>query len=81
MNRVQVELRGFQQETRYYEEHYEELLAEYPEQWVAIFNQKVVGASPDYDQLLADLEGAGVPIDRTLFKFLAREDELWILTA
>ena len=79
MNQVQVELQRFKKDTAYYEAHHDELLEKYPEQWVAIYNQKVVGASPDYEQLLTDLEGKGVPIERTLFKHLTHKEELWIL--
>lgn len=79
MNQVQTELQRFKKDTTYYEVHHEELLEKYPEQWVAIFNQTVVGASPDYEQLLADVEEKGVPIERTLFKHLTQKEELWIL--
>lgn len=79
MNQVQAELERFKKDTAYYEAHHEELLGKYPEQWVAIYNQQVVGASSDYEQLLADVEENGVPIERTLFKHLTQKEELWIL--
>ncbi len=79
MNQMQAELQRFKKDTAYYETHHEELLRKYPEQWVAIFNQKVVGASPDYEQLLAELETGRVPTERTLFKHLTQKEELWIL--
>ena len=79
MNQIRAELQRFKKDTAYYEAHYEELLKKYPEQWVAIFNQKVVGASPDYEQLLAELEERGVPTERTLFKHLTQKEDLWIL--
>ena len=69
MNQVQAELQHFRKDTAYYEAHHEELLKKYPEQWVAIFDQQVVwGASSDYEQLLADTEEKGTPIERTFFK-------------
>ena len=79
MKDTQAELKRFSRDTAYYEGHHEELLQKYPEQWVAIFNEKVVGASPDYEQLLTDLLGKHVPIEHALFKHLTREEELWIL--
>ena len=79
MNQVQVELERFKGDSSYYEAHHQELLEKYPEQWVAIYNEQVVGASPDYEQLLGDLEERGIPIERALFKQLTRKEELWIL--
>ena len=79
MDQVQAELQRFRKDTAYYETHHEELLEKYPEQWVGIFDQQVVGASSDYEQLLADVEKEGVAIERTLFKHFTKKEELWIL--
>jgi hypothetical protein len=79
MNQVQAELQRFKKDTAYYEAHHDELLGKYPEQWVAIYNQQVVGTSPDYEQLLDDMEGKGVPIEKALFKRMTQKEELWIL--
>jgi hypothetical protein len=45
MNQVQAELERFKKDTAYYEAHHEKLLKKYPEQWVAIFDQQVVGVA------------------------------------
>ena len=79
MNQVQAELERFKKDTAYYEAQHEELLKKYPEQWVAIIDQQVVGASQDYELLLTKLQEKGVPIERTLFKHLTQKEELWIL--
>ena len=81
MSDVHVDLQGFKKDTAYYEAHHQELLAQYPEQWVAILNQQVVGASEDYEQLLTDLQEQDIPIERTLFKHLTEREELWILAS
>jgi len=81
MKQVQAELQHFRKDTDYYEAHHEELLKKYPEQWVAIFDQQVVGTSQDYEELLTELEEKGVPIERTLFKHLTQKEELWILSS
>ncbi len=80
MEDVQAELQRFKRDTAYYEAHYEELLEQYSEQWVAIYNQQVVGASPDFDQLLDDLEARGVPPGKGLIEYLTRKEEIWILS-
>ena len=80
MHKVQAELQHFRKDTAYYEAHHEELLKKYPEQWVAILDQQVVGTSQEYELLLTELEKEGVPIERTLFKHLTQKEELWILS-
>lgn len=68
-----------QQEAEYYEAHYEELMEKYPEQWVAILDQRVVGASSDPRQLLQNLKAQGTSLRRVLVKHVTREQETWIL--
>ena len=53
MNHVQTALQRFKCDTAYYEAHHAALLERYPEQWIAIYNQQVVGIGPDYEQLLS----------------------------
>jgi len=79
MHELQAELQRFKRDTQYYEVHREELLAQYPEEWVAVFNQQVVGAAPDFEQLLAMLEQSGIPVERTLIEHVTRKEELLIL--
>ena len=70
-----------QQEAQYYEAHYEELLDQYPEQWVAILDQKVVGTSSDPRELLQNRKDQGMSLRRVLVKHVTREQETWILAA
>lgn len=81
MQELQLELQRFQRDIDYYQTHYEELLEQYPEQWVAIFNQRVVGADPDARKLFNDLKGRGIPLGQTLTEYVTSKDELWILSA
>ena len=79
MNQVQAELQRFKRDTAYYEAHHAELLARYPEQWVAIYNQQIVGVAPDYEQLLDELQAQGCAVGHALVEHLTRHDELLIL--
>lgn len=81
MKAQQRELERFRRDTAYYERHREELLEQYPEQWVAIFKEQVVGAAPEFDQLLDRLQGRGIPVGQALVEHLTRKDELLILSA
>ena len=79
MHELQVELQRFKRDTQYYEAHREELLTQYPDQWVAVFDQQVVGAAPDFEQLLAMLEQSSIPAERVLIEHVTRKEELLIL--
>lgn len=74
---AKAELDRFHKDGLWFSEHYDELIEQYPDQWVAIFNKKVVGASPDPDQLFADLKTKGVPINHAFFKFMSTEEVNW----
>ena len=69
----------FQRDVDYFESRYEQLLQEHPEQWVAIFNQAVVGTDPDFDALLETLDQAGIPIEKALIEHVTAEEDVLIL--
>lgn len=75
----QTELRRFRRDVEYYEAHREELLKRYPEQWVAFFNEQVVGADPDYERLLDEVEGKGISVGGVFIERLTAKDEILIL--
>lgn len=51
--RAARELRAFEEDSDWIEEHYQELLAQYPEQWVAVQNKRVIASDPDVTALRA----------------------------
>ena len=77
--RPEESLARFQQDVDYYESCYEELLQQYPEQWIAIYKQRVVGNDTDLDRLLKRLNQAGVPIEKALIEHVTAQDEVFIL--
>jgi hypothetical protein len=79
--RVEQELERFTQDRRYFEQHRQELLDQYPEQWVAVYNQQVVGAAKDSKRLVTQLERKGIPPGEAYRKRLSTKDELLILPA
>ena len=66
-------------EAAYYEAHQEKLLEQYPEQWIAILEQKVIGVAQDPRQLLIDLKNQRVSLRQVLIKHLTHEEEVWVL--
>lgn len=79
MSEHQTILQNFQRDIDYAEAHREELLNRYPEQWVAILDQQVVGAKPNVYQLIEDLRARGIPTQRVVLRHLTRQEELLIL--
>ena len=75
----QERIARFQRDVDYYESRYEELLQQYPEQWVAILNQAVVGSDPHLDRLLSRLSLEGIPIEKALIEHVTAEEEILIL--
>lgn len=63
----------------YYEAHYHELLGRYPDQWIAILDQEVVGAADDAFRLVAQLKAKGIPASEVLRRHMGAGSELLIL--
>lgn len=78
---VQQELEQFRSDAQYLEDHREELLEQYPERWVAIYNQQVVGAAKDAKRLKRQLERKGIPASRVFREYLTKKEELLILAS
>ena len=79
MRSSQVRTEEHGRDVEYYEAHYPELLAQYPDQWIAILDRKVVGASDDAFKLMAQVEADGVPSNRVLRRHMTKDAELLIL--
>ena len=76
---VQQDLDRYRADALYLEEHREELLEQYPERWVAIYNLQVVGAAKDPRRLVKQLDRKGIPSGRVYRGHLTNKDELLIL--
>ena len=77
--RREDKLARFQRDVDYYESRFEELLRQYPEQWIAILNQAVVGSDPHLDRLLSRLNSEELPIEKALIEHVTAEEEVFIL--
>jgi hypothetical protein len=73
------ELGRFSKDVEYYEVHRKDLLKKYPEQWVAVYGQHVVGADSDLERLLNILIRAGIPAEKAFVERVTDRDELLIL--
>ena len=50
-----TKLKRFESDTKWIIEHYDELKIEYPDEWVASFNNKVIGHDKDLANLMEKL--------------------------
>lgn len=76
---IQRELERFTSDAEYLDRHRRELLSRYPDRWVAIYDQRVVGASRDLKRLIRQLERKGIPPAQTYREYLTEKEELLIL--
>ena len=76
---VRQELERFHADAEYFERHRQELLERYPERWVAVYNQEVVGSAKDIKRLVRQLERKGIQPGRTYREYLTEKEELLIL--
>ena len=79
MDEVQAEMEQFERDIAYYQAQRETLLQQYPETWVAIYNQQVVGAAKDLKRLIHQLEKRGIPKCRPFVEYVTEKEELLIL--
>ena len=78
---AQDELERFGRDLKYYNEHYEELLARHAERWVGIYNQRVVATAKDIDSLIDLLKEKGFAPGWVFCEYLTNVRREWILSA
>lgn len=74
-----AQLQRLRRDAEYFHAHYEELLAQYPDMWVSIYNEEVVGAASDLRDLLRMRMERGVPPGQGLVKYLTREPRILVV--
>ncbi len=78
---IEAELARYRADVLYLEKHRQELLAQYPEHWVAIYHQQLVGAAKDPRCLLNQLKRKGIPPSQVHRERLSTKDDLLIVLA
>lgn len=78
---VRENLERFNQDGDYLQDHREELLAQYPEQWVAVYDQGVVGADKTMKRLIRQLEQRGLRPGHVYTEFLTANPPEFVLRA
>lgn len=63
-------LRAAEVEQAFWDEHYREFLAEYPEQFVAVQDREVVAVAADLSQLILLLSNQSIEVRDTWVRYL-----------
>ena len=81
MHEKMNELLRFHRNVEYFRAHHDQLLEQYPEQWVAVLDERVVAADSDYERLLKFLKANGVPLGKVYIQRATETDEPFILVS
>lgn len=73
------EMKQFREDRFFLETHKDELREKYPNQWVAIFNKKLIGRSGDLNSLINVLKKKGIPTGKVVIEFLSTTEDIMIL--
>ena len=68
-------------DVQYHNENYHKLLAQYPEQWIAIYGEQVAASAPDYFEMKAQLEAKGIPWNQAIREYMSESREFLIASS
>ena len=78
---TKIDLSRFHEDGKFFDTHYDELLKEYLEHWIAVFHKEVVGTDTDFYSLLDSLKSRGFPLSRMIIKQVTAKQVKWFLSA
>ena len=76
---ARANLERFEADACYVEQHWDELLAKYPDHCIAVYDQQVVGADKDPRRVVEALKRKGIPPSHAYRKWLSTSDDLLIV--
>ena len=69
----------FREDIIWFQSHRKELVAQYPDHWVAVYRKGVVGAAEDIEDLMTHLKANNLPIGSTYVDFAATKPKVWVI--
>jgi hypothetical protein len=78
---IMADMERYRADALYFDEHHAELLALYPDQWVAVYFREVIGAARDIKHLVTQLERKGIRPGRTYREYVTDQVEDLFLPA
>jgi hypothetical protein len=76
---IAEEMEQYERDRRFLEAHLPEWIERYPDYWVAVFQEELVGVSESVTQLLQILDEKGIPRARATLKFLTTKSKPMLL--
>jgi hypothetical protein len=73
---LQPELERYRTDALYFEQHRQELLRRYPEHWIAVYDQDIVGIAKRLPRLLQKLEKQGLPRGQVFIEHVSSKEDL-----
>jgi len=65
-------------DVKFYNENHQQLLAQYPEQWIGILGQQVISTAPSESELITQLNEMGFAWDWVFRRHLTEKEEILI---
>jgi ribosomal protein L20 len=66
----------YSDDVAYIEKNKEELLKQYNDNWVAVFNSNIVAYGKNFKGFIKSIKKAGVPLDKVTVEYISRRKEL-----
>lgn len=79
-NYTRADLKRFHKEAKWVDDHFDELHAKYPEQFVGIYKGEVIAASPDLFKVADDIAAKSLKVSDVFINFIPYEQTAWICT-
>ncbi len=79
-NYSRADLKRFHKEAKWVDDHFDELHAKYPEQFVGIYKGEVIAASPDLFKVADDIAAKSLKLNDVFINFIPYEQTAWICT-
>ena len=76
---IELRLRRFEEDVRYLHSLRQELLKNYLDQWVAVYERKLVAHSKNLSKVRQQLSAKRIPQNETVIEFIARERKAMLL--
>jgi len=71
----------FTRDMQYATEHRRELLRQFPDRWVAVYNEQVVSSDKTPQRLFERLKKHGIPPSQVFVEYVTDQEDLLILAA
>jgi hypothetical protein len=76
---IDRELRAFAKAAEILSSDHPRLIDEYPSRWIGIYRGRVAASAKSLKSLMARLRKSGVPSERTIIRFIAKNERTLIL--